>query len=189
MNRFVASVVAWEISDTPTTPRGVSRSSWEGLTSLMSGRHTRELAARDVEHLAVHEVRPGRAEEEDAAGGLLRRARAAERDEHRRHPPHLVRDPELDALAADLHLVVLHLRRRQARLDPPERDRVDVDLELPPLLGQRLRQSHHAGLAGGVVRLPGVAHRARDRGDVHDLAEDLLAALALGLGGLAQVRR
>src|SRR5215207_10512399 len=107
MNRLVASVVAWEISDPPTTPRGVSRSSREGLTSLMSGRHTRELAARDVEHLAVHEVRPGRAQEEHAAGGLLRGARAPDRDQHRRHAAHLVRNAELDLLAADLHRVLV----------------------------------------------------------------------------------
>ena len=36
MKMFVAPVVAWEISDPPTTPRGVSRSSADGLTSLMS---------------------------------------------------------------------------------------------------------------------------------------------------------
>src|SRR5215217_6762902 len=35
-------------------------------------RHPRELAAGDVEHLAVHVVRPRRAEEEHAAGRLLR---------------------------------------------------------------------------------------------------------------------
>src|SRR5215207_2068379 len=147
MNRLVASVVAWEISDPPTTPRGVSRSSWEGLTSLMSGRHTRELAARDVEHLAVHEVRPGRAEEEDAAGGLLRRARAAERDEHLRHAAQLVGDAELHLLATDLHGVRLLLGRGQARLDEAEGDGVAVDLELAPLLRQRLRHADHAGLA------------------------------------------
>src|SRR5215208_2802584 len=127
MNRFVAPVVAWEISDPPATPRGVSRSSAEGLTSLMSGRHTRELAAGDVEHLTVHEVRPRRAEEEDASGGLLRRAGAAERDEHRRHPAHLVRDAELDLLPADLHHVVGVLGGGEPRLDVAEGDGVDVD--------------------------------------------------------------
>ncbi len=137
----------------------------------------------------MHVVAPRRAQEEHAAGGLLGRARASQRDQHRRHPAQLVGDAELDLLAADLHHVVLDLRRRQARLDVAEGDRVDVDLELAPLLGQRLGQADDGGLAGAVVGLAGVAHRARDRGDVDDLAEDLLAALALGLRGLAQVRR
>src|SRR5215217_5562579 len=187
MKMLVAPVVALEISDPPTTPRGVARSSAEGLTSFMSGSHTGELPAGDVEHLAVDEVRPRRAEEEDAAGGLLGRAGAAERDQHRRHPAHLVRDPELDLLAADLHRVVLDLGGGQARLDPPERDGVDVDLELAPLLRQRLGEADDGTLARRVVGLAGVAHGAGDRGDVDDLAEHLLAALALGLRRLAQV--
>src|SRR5688572_31990980 len=113
MNRLVAPVVDWEISDPPTTPRGVTRSSADGLTSLMSGRHTRELAAGDVEDLPVDEVRPRRAEEEYAAGGLLGGAGAPERDEHRRHAAELVGDAELDLLPVDLHLVVIDLGRGQ----------------------------------------------------------------------------
>src|SRR5215216_5444917 len=188
MKMFVAPVVALEISDPPTTPRGVARSSADGFTSLMSRSHTGELAAGDVEHLTVHEVRPRGAEEEDAAGGLRGRAAAAERDQHRLHRAHLVGDPELHPLAVDLHRVRVVLRRRQARLDPTEGDRVDVDLELAPLLRQRLRQPDDGGLAGRVVRLAGVAHRARDRGYVDDLAEHLAPLLALLLRRLAQVR-
>src|SRR3954463_9485212 len=125
MKRLVAPVVACEISDPPTTPRGVTCSRAEGLTTRIdSGGHAGELAAGDVEDLPVDEVRPRRAEEEDAARGLLRRAGAAERDEHRGHPAHLLRDAQLDALAVDLHLVVLHLGGGESRLDPAERDRV-----------------------------------------------------------------
>ena len=36
MKMFVAPVVACEISEPPMIPRGVSRSSADGLTSLMS---------------------------------------------------------------------------------------------------------------------------------------------------------
>ena len=97
--------------------------------------------------------------------------------------------PELHLLAADLHAVVVDLRLGEARVDEAERDRVDVDLELAPLLGDRFRQADDARLAGGVVGLAGVAERARGRGDVDDLAEHLAAFLALLLGGLAQVRR
>src|SRR4051794_6751047 len=128
---FTAPVVACEISEPPTTPRGTSRSTSDGLTTLIgraesspatrsaacSRGHARELPAGDVEHLAVDEVRPRRAEEEDAAGGLLRRARAPDRDQHRRHLPHVVGDAELDLLAADLDDVVGVLRGGQARLD------------------------------------------------------------------------
>ena len=130
----------------------------------------------------------GEHRKKDAARRLLGGARAADGDERRRHAAHLLGDAELDLLAADLGHVGVVLGRRQAGLDPAEGDRVDVDLELTPLLGQRLGQADDAGLAGRVVGLAGVAHRAADRGDVDDLAEDLLAALALDLGRLAQVR-
>src|SRR5215213_4360654 len=141
-----APVVACEISDPPTTPRGTSRSSPDGLTTFMaaayargrsaasgSGRHAGELAAGDVEHLAVHEVRPRRAQEEHARGRLLGRAGAAEGDDHRGHGAHLLRDAELHLLPVDLHRVVGLLGGGEARLDPAEGDGVDVDLELAPL--------------------------------------------------------
>src|SRR3954447_27026863 len=139
----VAPAVAWEISAPPTTPRGTSRSSSVRLTTFMGRRlrrHAGELAAGDVEDLAVDEVRPRRAQEEHAARGLLGGPGAPERDEHRGHAAHLVGDAELDLLAVDLHLVVVDLGGGQAGLDPAERDGVDVDLELAPLLGQRLRE-------------------------------------------------
>src|SRR3712207_5355544 len=101
MKMPLAPTVSDETSDPPTTPRAVP-GSVPGLTTLMSHRHAGELPARHVEDLAVHVVRPRRAEEEDAAGGLLGRAGAAERDEHRGHAPHLLRDAELHLLAADL---------------------------------------------------------------------------------------
>ena len=90
---------------------------------------------------------------------------------------------------SDLHRVLVDLGLRQARVDEAEGDGVDVDLELAPLLGDRLGQADDAGLAGGVVGLAGVAEGARGRGHVDDLAEHLLAFLALLLGRLAQVRR
>src|SRR3712207_5653608 len=125
---FEEPAVAWETSLPPTTPRGTSRSSPDDLTSLM-GRtlrlHPGELAAGDVEHLAVDVVRPRRAQEEDAARRLLRGARAPERDEHGRHAAQLVRDAELHLLAVDLHLVRGVLGRREARLDEAE-DRKSV---------------------------------------------------------------
>src|SRR5690242_14863322 len=118
----VAPAVAWEISAPPTTPRGTSRSSPDGLTTFMTttlGRHAGELAAGDVEDLPVDEVRPRRAQEEDAARRLLRRAAAPERDQHRLHAAHLVGDAELHLLAAYLHRVRLVLGRGQSGLDPP----------------------------------------------------------------------
>src|SRR3954470_20804854 len=152
-------------------------------------RHAGELTPGDVQHLTVDEVRPRRAEEEHAPGRLLRRARTPERDQHRGHLAQLVRNAQLDLLAADLHRVRLLLGGGQAGLDVAERHGVDVDLELAPLLGQRLGQPDDPRLARRVVGLAGVAHRAGDRGDVDHLAEDLLALLALLLSRLAQVRR
>ncbi len=117
----------------------------------------------------------------------MRLAGAAQRDQRRTQRDHLLGDAQLDLLAADVGHVLLVLGRGQTRLDEPERHRVDVDLELAPFLGQRPGQPDHGRLARGVVGLAGVAHRARDRGDVDDLAEHLDALLALLLGRLAHV--
>src|SRR3712207_4259066 len=106
------------------------RSTLFPYTTLFRSGHAGELPARDVQGLAVHVVRPGRAQEEDAAGGLLRGARPPERDEHRGHAAQLVGDAELDLLAPDLHDVGVLLGGRQAGFDVAEGDRVDVDLEL-----------------------------------------------------------
>ena len=140
-------------------------------------------------HLAVHVVGEPGAEEEHRRRGLLGLGGAAERDDHRGHRPHLLGDPEVDLLAvADLDLLALLLRLRQPGLDEAEGDRVAVDLEPAPLLGERLGEADDAGLGGRVVDLAGVAHRPRDRGDVDDLAEQLLALGLLGLRRLAPVR-
>ena len=156
------------------------------------------LAAHPAELAAGHVAAPGRGR--SSAHGEQRKktppaassgvAGRPERDQHRGH---------LRASARGCRARSPRRRSRscspsslaggQARLDEAEGDRVHVDLELAPLLGERLRQADDAGLAGRVVGLAGVAHRARDRRDVDDLAEDLLAFLALLLGGLAQVRR
>src|SRR5258706_5811430 len=54
-----------------------------------------------------------------------------------------------------------HVGRDEAR-----RDGVDAHPAAGELLGDRLRQPDQAGLAGGVVRLAGVARETHDRGDV-----------------------
>src|SRR4051812_27833176 len=196
-----APVVAWETSTPPTTPRGSSRWTSTAFTTRMgpsmpprsaararSARHAAHRPAGHVQRLAVHVVRPRADQEEDGARRLLRGPRPADGDRHRRQRAQLLGDAELDPLARDLHRVLVHLGLRQPRVDETVGDRVDVDLELPPLLGERPREADDAGLARRVVRLAGVAERAGGRGRVDDLAEDLLAALALLLGGLAQVR-
>src|SRR6185312_8614156 len=155
--------------------------------AVRSARHPAELATGDVERLAVDVVRPRRAEDEDAARGLLRRRAPAERDQHRRHLPHLLGDAELDLLAATLDRLGALLGGGQARLDEAEGHGVHVDLELAPLLGERLREAHDAGLRRRVVHLAGVPHRPGDRADVDDLPEDLATLLPLLLRRLAQV--
>src|SRR5687768_12879234 len=117
------------------------------------GIHPAELPAGHVDDLAVDVVRPRGAEEEHRAGRLLGRGRAAERDDHRGHRAHLLGDAELDLLALALDRPALLLRGGEARLDEAEGDGVDVDLELAPLLRERLREAYHARLAGGVVHL------------------------------------
>ena len=155
---------------------------------VSSAVHPRELAAGHVDDLAVDVVGVVGAEQQDRSGRLLRLGGAAERDHHLPHLPHLLGDPELDLLALTLDLAGVLLGGGEARLDEAEGDGIAVDLELTPLLGDGLGQAGHPGLGGGVVGLAGVAHRARDRGDVDDLAEDLPALGLLGLGRLAPGR-
>ncbi len=83
----------------------------------------------------------------NTAGGLLRRARPAERDQRRGiericsgMPSCTVWPPISIVFSASLVAV------RRVSI-AAERDRVDVDLELAPLLGQRLGQADHRGLA------------------------------------------
>ena len=150
-----------------------------------------ELAAGDVEHLAVDVVR--------RAPSTRNRTGPAASSGCAGRPSGMIIDaiaricsgmPELDLLAGrSLDLLALLLGLGEPGLDEAEGDRVDVDLERAPLLGERLRQADDAGLRRRVVGLAGVAHRARDRGDVDDLAEDLLALAQLRLRGLAPVRR
>src|SRR3954451_12678436 len=83
----------------PATRPAMTRASVR-FPAVRSARHPAELPARHVEHLAVDVVRPRRAEDEDAARGLLRRGAPPERDQHRRHLPHLLGNAELDLLAA-----------------------------------------------------------------------------------------
>ena len=85
------------------------RGLWHPSACRFSGRsevHPAELTAGHVQHLAVDVVGPGRAQEEDAAGGLLGGRRPAERDQHRRHLPHLLGDAELDLLALACSIVL-----------------------------------------------------------------------------------
>ena len=113
MKRFVAPVVAWEISDPPMIPRGVSRSSADGLTSLMSVMPVNcppvmlstcpwtkfdHGEQRKKTPPAASSGVPGR------PSGISIEAIAA----------HLVGDAELDLLAVDLHLVLVDLGRRSA---------------------------------------------------------------------------
>src|SRR5438105_1927004 len=86
------------------------------------------------------------------------RTAPAERDRERRHLAHLLGDPQLDLAPAGLDRFPLLLGRGEARLDEAEGNRVDVDLELAPLLGDRLREAGHSRLCRRVVRLAGVPH-------------------------------
>ena len=67
-----------------------------------------------VKHLAVNEVRPRRAEEEDRAGSLLRRPGPAERDDRRGQLAHLRRDAERDLVPALLDRRAVLGRTRSA---------------------------------------------------------------------------
>src|SRR5215207_3721404 len=144
--------------------------------------------AGHFEHLAGDVVAQRRGEEEDGAGRLLGRAAAARGDETEGDLAVRLRDAETDVGRLARHALARLLRLRQPRLDEAEGDGVDLYVELPPLLRQRLRQAHDAGLARRVVGLAGVAARARRRRDVDDLARLRAPRLfALALRGLAQV--
>ena len=140
-----------------------------------SGVHPGELAAGDVDHLPVDEVGELGAEEEDRArprprarpGGRAGSsagpsgaaapgspARPARRSPRR--PPSSRPSPSPGSGAS----------RRSRR-----RPRCELTLNCPHSLAMVLVRPVTPGLGGGVVRLAGVAHGARDRGDVDDLAE------------------
>ena len=138
----------------------------------------------------MDEVRPRRAEEEDAAGRLLGRARAARSGSASPAiericsgiPSCTVWPPISIVFSASLAAV------RRVSIQP-NATALTLILNWPHSLASVLVRPDDRGLAGRVVGLAGVAHRARDRGHVDDLAEDLATLLALGLGRLAQVRR
>src|SRR6266404_3052323 len=96
-------------------------------------------------------------EEKHGTRGLLGTAGAAERDHRLRALAHLLRNPELDELPIDLLFDGLILRRREARLDEPIGDRIDVDVETPPLAREGLGDADDAHLARRVVHLTRVA--------------------------------
>ncbi len=70
----------------------------------------------------------------------------------------------------------------------PKATALQLILNWPHSLASVFVRPTTPALRGRVVDLARVAHRARDRGDVDDLAEDLLALGLLGLGRLAPVR-
>src|SRR3954462_14707713 len=109
-----------------------------GVSGVALCRHAGELATGDVQGLAVDVVAPWRTQEEDAAGGLLRGAGPAQRDQHGRHPAQLVRDAELHLLATDLHRVGLFLGRGQSGLDVAEGTALTLILNWPHSLASVL---------------------------------------------------
>src|SRR5829696_834024 len=127
-------------------------------------------SAGHLEHLAGDVVAEGRGEEEDGAGRLLGRAAAPRGDEPEGDFAVGLRDAERDVGRLAREPLARLLRLRQPRLDEAEGDGVDLDVELPPLLRERLRQPDDARLARRVVGLTRVAARARRRRDVDDLA-------------------
>jgi hypothetical protein len=146
-------------------------------------------AAGDHEGLAAHEVAVRAAEEVDRPRGLLGQPPAAERD-------HLVHGRDARALHADLHLAPGHLdgarlalreRLGEPGLDVAEGHAVHGHRVAAPLLGQRASHAGHRGLGRGVVDLARVATHPGGRGDLHDLPDDSLAPLRLGLELGAQV--
>src|SRR5215213_1831513 len=114
-------------------------------------------AAGHFEHLPRDVVAQRRGEEEDGAGRLLGRAAAPGGDELEGHLAVGLRDAETDVGRLARHALARLLRLREPRLDEAEGDGVDLDVELPPLLRQGLRQPDDARLARGVVGLTGVA--------------------------------
>src|SRR5215207_11336598 len=145
-------------------------------------------SAGHFEHLAGDVVAQRGGEEEDGAGRLLGRAAAARGDETEGDLAVRLRDAETDVGRLARHALARLLRLRQARLDEAEGDGVDLYVELPPLLRERLGEPDDAGLARRVVGLPGVAARARRRRDVDDLARlRTPQRFLLAFGRLAQV--
>ena len=160
------------------------------LARRLLGVHAAELAAGDVDDLAVDVVGELRAEEQHRARGLLGLGRAAERDRSSRPSrasargcPRSTFSPLAVSIFSPFSLA--WVSRVSTK---PKATALQLILNWPHSLASVFVSPTTPGLGGRVVDLPGVAHRARDRGDVDELAEDLLALGLLGLGGLAPVR-
>src|SRR4051794_12283853 len=102
--------------DRPTESIGTPINSNAPIEEPRSGVHAPELAARDVEDLAMDVVREIRGEEEDGAGRLGGLGGTPERNDHRGHRPLLLRDPELDLLAPSFDRLGLLLGLGEAGL-------------------------------------------------------------------------
>mmetsp|Transcript_43625 Transcript_43625/g.113287 ORF Transcript_43625/g.113287 Transcript_43625/m.113287 type:complete len:312 (+) Transcript_43625:70-1005(+) len=110
-------------------------------------------AAVDMQGLASDVAGAGRCEEEHRVSDLLRSAQAAGRD-------------ALEQFRLPLLLQTIG----HVRLDEAGREGVHSDGTAAHLAGQGPGEAVHAGLGGGVVGLPGVAHGADDGGDRDDAA-------------------
>ena len=189
MKMFVAPVVAWEISEPPKIPRGVVAllGRWLDEPHVVMPVNWPPVMLSTWPWTKFDHGEQRKKTPPAASSGVPVRPSGISIE---RHPAHLVGDAELDLL-----------RRRSpsgssSTLDAvsrvsiqPNATALTLILNWPHSLASVLVRPTTAGLARGVVRLARVAHRARDRGDVDDLAEDLAALLALHLGRLAQVRR
>mmetsp|Transcript_15393 Transcript_15393/g.38709 ORF Transcript_15393/g.38709 Transcript_15393/m.38709 type:complete len:253 (-) Transcript_15393:429-1187(-) len=110
-------------------------------------------AAVDVQGLASDVTGTGRREEQHRVSDLLWCAQAAGRD-----------------ALQQLRLPLLLQTIGHVRLDEARREGVHSDGTAAHLACQRPGEAVHAGLGGGVVGLPGVAHGADDGGDRDDAA-------------------
>src|ERR671935_687677 len=128
---------------------------------------SRKPTAVDRQHDPVYVLRFRKAEERNGSGDIVCRRPAADRN-----------------ATGDLRetALVLAQRRRQLRLDPPWRDRVDADPVRRPLVRLGLRQLRDAALAGGVRGGVDAGVERHHRGDVDDAAAVTLGNELTGCG-------
>src|SRR6185369_3506189 len=109
--------------------------------------------AGDFQHLTGDVIGERRTEEEHRPGAFSRRAAASQRNHLEREFAVCRRNAERDVGRLARNVFTLFFGARESCVDKSKRNGVDLDVELAPLLRQRLRHADDARFAGGVVGL------------------------------------
>src|SRR6185503_6435598 len=117
-------------------------------------------AAGDFEYLARNIIRQRRCKKQNRARTFVRCARAAHWDHRGRAIQPFSRNADSNLGFAALNRLAFFFRLSEASVDASECNRVDLNVELAPLVRERFGQSDYAGFARGIIRRTRIASRA-----------------------------